>query len=98
MSVRRLTPGDPLAMAVVGAIREGAVATLERLLRDNRGLASAQIISDDGEQLRTLLHVATDWPGHFPRAATVVRALVAAGALWGLAVGGAAVRGAVRAA
>ena len=80
MSVRPLTPDDPLAMAVVGAIREGDVATLERLLRDNRGLASAQIISDDGEQMRTLLHVATDWPGHFPRAVTVVRALVAAGA------------------
>jgi hypothetical protein len=26
--------------------------------------------------LRTLLHVAADWPGHFPNAAAVVKALI----------------------
>ena len=29
--------------------------------------------------VRSLLHVATDWPGHYPNGAAVVRALVAAG-------------------
>jgi ankyrin repeat protein len=51
------------------------VSTLERLLREHPDLVTARI---DGA--RTLLHVATDWPGHYPRGAATVAALVAAGA------------------
>jgi ankyrin repeat protein len=66
---------------VVEAIRSGDVSGLQRLLRENHGLATARLGDDDPEGMsRTLLHVATDWPGHFPNGAASVAALVAAGA------------------
>jgi ankyrin repeat protein len=65
----------------VQAIRTGDLATLRRLLAANPGLATARLADDScpGES-RTLLHVATDWPGHFLNGAATVAALVAAGA------------------
>jgi uncharacterized protein len=72
---------DPLAVAVVEAIHSGDVETLKRLLRENPGLATARLGDDDPEGMsRTLLHVVTDWPGHFPNGAAAVAALVEAGA------------------
>jgi len=72
---------DPLAVAVVEAIRKGDVPALERLLDENPGLASARLGDDDACGMsRTLLHVVTDWPGHYPNGAQVVAVLVAAGA------------------
>jgi ankyrin repeat protein len=71
----QLSPADPRAVAVVAAIQAGAVADIERLLLASPELATGRI---DG--CRTLLHNATDWPGHFPNGAAVVAALVAAGA------------------
>lgn len=65
---------DPVAVALVEAIRSGNLETLNRLLEDNPGLPDARIGT------RSLLHVATDWPGHFPNIAAVVTALIAAGA------------------
>lgn len=62
--------GDPVA-----AVRAGDVAALRQLLAADPGLATARI---DGA--RTLLHVVADWPGHLPRGAETVGALVAAGA------------------
>src|SRR5919106_2079842 len=76
---RMLHPDDPLAVAVVEAIRGGDVERLEQLLRDNESLATASIRGEDGSA-RTLLHVATDWPGHYPRVAATIAALTAAGA------------------
>jgi hypothetical protein len=64
-------PDDPLAAAVAEAIRGGDLEALQRLLRENPGLASARI-----GKSRTLLHVATDWPN----SAATVSALIAAGA------------------
>jgi ankyrin repeat protein len=58
----------------VKAVRAGDVETLVRLLAAEPALAEIRV---DGQ--RTLLHVATDWPGHFPN----VRATVAALALHG---------------
>jgi hypothetical protein len=55
---------EPLVVAVVDAIHRGDVERLQRLLADNPGLASIRI--GDERMSRTLLHVATDWPGHFP--------------------------------
>ena len=70
-----------LALAVVGAIRAGDVAWLRQLLADHPGLATARLDDESGRgSSRTLLHVATDWPGHVPRVAEVIEVLVAAGA------------------
>jgi uncharacterized protein len=63
------------AAAAVAAIREGDVAALKRLLAEDPSLVGARV---DGS--RTLLHVATDWPGHFPGAPATVAALIEAGA------------------
>ena len=75
---------DPIAVAVVEAIHTGDVERLRRLLREHPGLATAKLGSDDdGEDrgmTRSLLHVATDWPGHFPSGAATVAALIEAGA------------------
>ena len=62
---------DPLGVAVMKAIQSGDLDALHRLLDENPGLVTARI---DG---RTLLHVAADWPGHFPNGAAVVTALIA---------------------
>jgi uncharacterized protein len=72
---------EPLAVALVEAIHNGDVTTLERLLNENPGLAKARLGDDDPDGMsRTLLHVATDWPGHFPNGAATVTALIRAGA------------------
>jgi uncharacterized protein len=68
-------PDDPLAVAAVEAIRSGDLEVLKRLLRDNPSLATARI-----GKSRTLLHVATDWPGNFPNSAATVAALIEGGA------------------
>ncbi|MGH8568366.1 MAG: ankyrin repeat domain-containing protein, partial [Gammaproteobacteria bacterium] len=61
--------------AAVEAIRGGDLETLKRLLAGSPGLATERV---DGS--RTLLHVATDWPGHFPNAAASVTLLITHGA------------------
>jgi hypothetical protein len=78
-----LPQDDPQAIAVKKAIETGDVEGLNRLLRENPNLARARIgckNTETGECGRTLLHVATDWPGHFPNGPAIVAALVAAGA------------------
>jgi len=59
----------------ITAIRTGDINSLNRLLEENPVLAQSRI---DGQ--RTLLHVATDWPGHFPNIRASVTALVSRGA------------------
>lgn len=72
---------DPLAVAVVQAIHSGDLLSLKRLPVENPGLATATLRDDDPCGMsRTLLHVATDWPGHFPNGAATVATLVEAGA------------------
>ena len=70
---------DPVAITTSAAIRGGDVDRLESLLIENPGLATARIV-DKRRGARTLLHVAADWPGHFPHGASTVRLLIAAGA------------------
>ncbi|MGD7051562.1 ankyrin repeat domain-containing protein [Sutcliffiella horikoshii] len=77
-----------LGIEVTKAIQTGDVSALECLLAAHHNLATARIIakgyhdekSDAFGVSRTLLHVATDWPGHFPNGETVVRTLVESGA------------------
>jgi uncharacterized protein len=72
---------EPLAAAAVGAIQTGDVAALQRLLTENPGLANVRLGDDEPSGMsRTLLHVVTDWPGHFPNGPATVAALVQAGA------------------
>jgi uncharacterized protein len=72
---------DPLAIAVVDAIHTGDGAALKRLLEAHPELATARLGDDDpGGMSRTLLHVVTDWPGHYPNGAATVAVLVGAGA------------------
>ena len=75
----RLHADDPRAIALRAAIRAGDVEALQRLLREDPGLATARLL-DAGGVARTLLHVVADWPGHVPNGAGSVAVLVAAGA------------------
>jgi hypothetical protein len=65
-------------MQVADAIRTGDVQALERLFREEPGLARIRIGGTEGS--RTLLHVATDWPGHYPRVSRTIQILIDAGA------------------
>ena len=60
---------------LVEAIRTGDITALHRLLDLDPTLVHARV---DGK--RTLLHIATDWPGHFPNVRETIAALVAHGA------------------
>jgi uncharacterized protein len=71
---------EPLGREVVQTIHRGDVEALERLLAEHPGLENARLGNPMCGMSRTLLHVVTDWPGHFPRGAETVKALVAAGA------------------
>ncbi len=76
-----LNAEDPLAVAAVRAVRRGDVDGLRQLLSAHLGQAAARIGDHGpGAKSRTLLHVVTDWPGHFPSGAASVAALVQAGA------------------
>ncbi len=57
------------------AIQNGKVETLRRFILADPALSHARL---DGQ--RTLLHVATDWPGHFPNIRETISALIAHGA------------------
>lgn len=74
-----ISTSDELAIAVTSAIHDGDAARLQALLDANPGLARGRIVDDKGVA-RTLLHVAADWPGHFPNAARTIAILAEAGA------------------
>lgn len=81
---------DELTVEVIAAIRGGDVDELRAMLEECPWLANAWI--DDTEPTgtaRSLLHVLTDWPGHCPRGAETVAALVEAGAFVDVAFRGA---------
>ena len=69
---------DESAIRIVTAIQSGDVASVEGQLRSRPDLATARIVDACGVS-RTLLHVAADWPGHFPNGPSVVATLIAEG-------------------
>ena len=48
----RLSKGDPLAQTLTEAIHAGAVESLNELLRDHPGLASARVVDAKVDQAR----------------------------------------------
>ena len=74
----RLRNDDLLALSLTEAIRTGDLASLDQLLNEHPNLATARI--EKNGKARTPLHVATDWPGHFPNEREIIAALIAAGA------------------
>jgi uncharacterized protein len=73
-----LDADDPLSVSCTDAIRSGNVEQLAALLASHPNLATVRI--GDTRQSRALLHIATDWPGHFPNVGAVIEKLIAAGA------------------
>jgi ankyrin repeat protein len=63
------------AAAAVEAISSGDTKSLRRLMSQNSNLANTRV-----DDRRTLLHIATDWPGHFPNNMETIAVLVASGA------------------
>jgi hypothetical protein len=77
--VTTMQANEPPASTAIEAIQTGDLETLGRLLEDHPDLATARIARRPGRTL-TLLHVAADWPGHFPNGSTTIARLIEAGA------------------
>lgn len=77
--ITRMAASEPAASAAADAIRKGDTGRLAGLLAAHPGLAAAAVVDDKGAG-RTLLHIATDWPGHFPNVAATIELLANAGA------------------
>lgn len=76
---RSLPATDPVAQALTNAIHTGDVVTLRHHLDTDSDLVQVRVVDDKGVA-RSLLHLATDWPGHFPHVGETIAALAAAGA------------------
>jgi ankyrin repeat protein len=70
--------GDAAVQALVEAIRAGDLDELGRILDADPELARGYV--GDESQARSALHIATDFPGHFPQVAAVIELLVERGA------------------
>jgi uncharacterized protein len=84
VSTLTLHDTDPVATTVLAAIHGGDIDTLVRLLGKTPGLATATVVrracGDQPPFSYPLIAAATDWPGHVPKVAATIAALVAAGA------------------
>jgi ankyrin repeat protein len=69
---------DRAVVDLIGRVKAGDVAGLVALLDEHPSLAGERY--GDETSSRTALHVATDWPGHFPNVAEIIAVMVAAGA------------------
>jgi uncharacterized protein len=70
---------EQLALALTSAIQSGDVGALKQLLDRDPLISQVRIVDPKGGS-RTLLHIAVDWPGHFPNAAQVIELLILRGA------------------
>ncbi len=75
-----LAADDPLAVEATAVVQAGDLERLAQLLQEHPSLATAHIGSYPDGMSRTLLHAATDWPGHFPNNPQVVQTLIDHGA------------------
>lgn len=80
MTHELIPDSDPLAMNVADAIKKGDTAELEQLLTNNPRLSVSALHDEADDAKRSLLHIATDWPGHFPNVGRIIQILIAAGA------------------
>jgi ankyrin repeat protein len=69
---------DSRAVAVTAAIQAGDVDALKALIDKHPELITASIGS--AKEARSLLHILTDYPGHFPNNVETAKALTASGA------------------
>jgi len=79
MDINIISMIEPLAADTVEVIRTGNTARLKQLLAEHPELVVSRIADLRGG-MRSLLHVATDWPGHFPNVAETITTLIEAGA------------------
>lgn len=77
-SMRYLDTTDLKAVALVTAIQTGDLETLKQILASGPDLSQIRIGHSDDS--RSLLHIATDWPGHFPNVAETIKLLAESGA------------------
>ena len=70
----------PLAISVVGGIKNGDVVGLRQLLSENPNLDGVSIRGKENDATRSLLHVVPGWPGHFPNVSETICLLITAGA------------------
>ena len=75
----RIPRDDQFEVELRSAVRQGDIAAIQRLLRNDPALAAARLGSKDSGTA-TPLHLVTDWPGYFPNGPQIVRLLIDAGA------------------
>jgi ankyrin repeat protein len=81
----RVLESDAPVVNLLHSIHQGDVAAVKEMLASIPGLATATIVrlsKEDGRPDFTypVLCAATDWPGHFPNVAEIIRIIVGAGA------------------
>ena len=74
-----ISDSSELGRRTIEAIQTGNVPGLNKLLNKNAVLATVRMQSSRKEY-RTLLHIATDYPGHFPNVAETISLLIKEGA------------------
>ncbi|CAI6097386.1 unnamed protein product [Clonostachys chloroleuca] len=75
--IKCIDPKAPVALKVQAAIKQGDLDTLQELLNEQPDLATIRI--GDTAEARSLLHIATDWPGQIPNGPKIIKVLVDAG-------------------
>ncbi|VUC27738.1 unnamed protein product [Clonostachys rosea] len=75
--IKFLDPKAPVAVKVQAAIKQGDLDTLRELLDGEPELATIRI--GNATEARSLLHIATDWPGNIPNGPEIIQMLVNAG-------------------
>ena len=70
---------DDDVVAITDAVQSGDQDAIRRLLTARPELATARFGDEDGMS-RTVLHAATDFPGHFPNVSSTITTLIEAGA------------------